>query len=79
VIAMIELAISLTGGCPGRINVVDAVASLRLARERADERDLEVIGPLWQSLQQQVENVLQLSQSADERRALKRAQELLAD
>lgn len=58
---------------------MEAVAWLRLARERADERELEVIGPLWQSLQQQVENVLQLSQSADERRALKRAQELLAD
>ncbi|TVL00591.1 hypothetical protein AYI83_00240 [Shewanella algae] len=79
VTAMIELAIALTDGCLGRIDVVEAVAWLRLARERADERELEVIGPLWQSLQQQVENVLQLSQSADERRALKRAQELLAD
>ncbi|MDF0533370.1 DUF4145 domain-containing protein [Shewanella sp. A32] len=77
--AMIELAIALTDGSLGRIDVVEAAAWLKLARGRANEHEQQVLQPLWQSLAQQVARVLALSKDKAEQRSLRRAQELLAD
>ncbi|MFQ6372035.1 DUF4145 domain-containing protein [Shewanella sp. YIC-542] len=77
--AMIELAIALTDGCLGRIDVVEAAAWLTLAKRRANEQERQVIAPLWQSLAEQVERVLPLTQDKEERRSLQRAKALLAD
>lgn len=77
VMAMIELAIALTDGSFGRIDVVEAAAWLQLARSRGNQQELAVIEPLVASLLEQTERVLQVSDNADERKALKRAVELL--
>lgn len=77
--AMIELSIVLADGMLGKIDVVGSAALLTLAKQRANSDELEVIEPLWISLQQQVENVLSMSSNTDELVTLKRAQELLSD
>ncbi len=77
--AMIELSIALADGILGRIDVVGSAALLNMARSRANDKEQQVIAPLWQSLQQQVFNVLAVTEDADERQALVRAQELLSE
>lgn len=75
--AMIELSIALADGILGRIDVVDAAALLRKARQLAKPQEADIIKPLWQSLSTQVDNVLRVTQKADERHSLLRAQSLL--
>lgn len=75
--AMIELSMALADGILGRIDVVDAAALLRKARQLAKPQEAEIIKPLWQSLSMQVDNVLRVTQKADERHSLTRAQTLL--
>ncbi|MCG9697886.1 DUF4145 domain-containing protein [Shewanella sp. Isolate11] len=77
--AMIELSIALADGILGRIDVVGSAALLKMARQRGNERELEVIAPLWQSLVLQIEKVLEVTDNPDEITALNRAQELLAE
>ncbi|GIU42485.1 hypothetical protein TUM3794_25910 [Shewanella colwelliana] len=77
--AMIELSIALADGILGRIDVVGSATLLKMARERADEREAAVITPLWRSLAEQVEKVLQMTDASDERLALHKAQEILAE
>ncbi|MCL1075701.1 DUF4145 domain-containing protein [Shewanella dokdonensis] len=77
--AMIELAIALTDGSLARIDVVEAAAWLKLAKSRGDAHEQQIITPLWQSLAQQVERALALSQEQAEQRSLQRAKELLTD
>ncbi len=76
--AMIELSIALADGMLGRIDVVTSSALLKLAKERANEDELAVIAPLWDSLLQQVENVLSVATAPDELNSLERAKELLS-
>ncbi|QFU20648.1 DUF4145 domain-containing protein [Shewanella sp. YLB-09] len=76
--AMIELSIALADGMLGKIDVVGSAALLKLAKERANTEELAVINPLWDSLLQQIENVLSMSTQADELAALEKAQELLS-
>ncbi|GIU40113.1 hypothetical protein TUM4438_00500 [Shewanella sairae] len=77
--AMIELSIALADGILGRIDVVSAAALLKMARERANQAELNVILPLWQSLAQQVDAVLTVTQSKDEQLSLNKAAELLSE
>ncbi len=77
--AMIELSIALADGILGRIDVVGSAALLKMARQRGNERELEVIAPLWQSLALQVDNVLQVTNDPDEITSLKKAKELLSE
>lgn len=77
--AMIELSIALADGILGRIDVVGSAALLRMARQRGNEREREVIAPLWESLSLQIDKVLSVTQDAEEQRALQRARELLSD
>ncbi len=79
VMAMIELAIALTDGSFGRIDVVEAAAWLNMARSRGSSDEQAVVLPLIASLQQQTARVLQLSTDAAEQKSLQRALELLAD
>lgn len=79
VMAMIELAIALTDGSFGRIDVVEAAAWLNMARNHGSTQEQAVVGPLIESLRQQTERVLQLSQDAAEQKSLQRALELLDD
>ncbi|KFZ37656.1 hypothetical protein HR45_09540 [Shewanella mangrovi] len=79
VAAMIELAIALTDGSFGRIDVVEAAAWLKMAKGRADDNELAVITPLIDSLLQQTQSVLQVTGNADERKSLQRALELLSE
>ena len=77
--AMIELSIALADGILGRIDVVGSAALLKMARQRANERELEVITPLWNSLVLQIENVLKVTTNSEELITLQRAQELLSE
>ena len=77
--AMIELSIALADGILGRIDVVSAAALLKMARERGNEQELAVILPLWDSLAQQVDAVLAVTQSEQERLSLNKAAELLSE
>ncbi|MCE9680119.1 DUF4145 domain-containing protein [Shewanella sp. AS1] len=77
--AMIELSIALADGILGRIDVVGSAALLNMARQRANERELAVIEPLWQSLVTQINSVLAIADKEDEIAALKRASELLSE
>ncbi len=76
--AMIELSIALADGILGRIDVVGSAALLKMARQRASERELEVIAPLWRSLVLQIENVLKVTSNSEELMTLERAKELLS-
>jgi TPR repeat protein len=76
--AMIELSIALADGVLGKIDVVGSATLLKLAREHGNEQELAVIAPLWDSLSQQVDNVIAVTKSKAELTALKRAQELLS-
>ncbi|MEI6859536.1 MAG: DUF4145 domain-containing protein [Shewanella sp.] len=75
--AMIELSIALADGMLNKVDVVGACALLKLARERANSEELAVIVPLWNSLLQQVEDVLFVATKTEDLIALKRAKELL--
>ncbi|CAM4074899.1 tetratricopeptide repeat protein [Shewanella aquimarina] len=77
--AMIELSIALADGILGRIDVVGSAALLKMARQRGNEREREVIAPLWESLSLQIDKVLSVTLDAEEQRALQRARELLSD
>lgn len=77
--AMIELSIALADGMLNKIDVVGSAALLKLAKERANSEELAVIEPLWNSLLQQVENVLFVATKNEELAALERAKELLSD
>ncbi|NRB22234.1 DUF4145 domain-containing protein [Shewanella sp.] len=77
--AMIELSIALADGMLNKIDVVGSAALLKLAKERANSEELAVIAPLWNSLLQQVENVLFVATNTEELAALERAKELLSD
>lgn len=77
--AMLELSMALADGILGRIDVVEAAALLVQAARLANEEEYAIIMPLWQSLATQVENVLQLTVNADEKKALERAKELLLE
>ncbi|MCG9729470.1 DUF4145 domain-containing protein [Shewanella sp. Isolate13] len=77
--AMIELSIALADGILGRIDVVSAAALLKMARERANPTELEVILPLWESLALQVDTVLEMTTSPQERASLDKAAELLSE
>lgn len=77
--AMIELSIALADGVLGRIDVVGSAALLKMAKTRASDEEFAVISPLWVSLAQQIEQVIELTDSAKELAALHRAQELLQD
>ncbi|QSX33879.1 SEL1-like repeat protein [Shewanella avicenniae] len=77
--AMIELAIALTDGSFGRIDVVEAAAWLKMAKGRANSNELAVVTPLIASLKQQTQNVLAVSDNAAERKSLSRALELLSE
>ena len=76
--AMLELSTALADGVLGRIDVVGAAALLTLASDRANEQEAEIVGPLWASLQQQIDKVLPLTKDKAEIKALQRARELLA-
>jgi TPR repeat protein len=75
--AMIELSIALADGVLGKIDVVGSASLLKLAREHGNEQELAVIAPLWDSLAQQITNVIGVTQNQSELAALIRAQELL--
>ena len=75
--AMIELSIALADGMLGKIDVVGSASLLKLAREHGNEQELAVIVPLWDSLAQQVSNVIAVTKDQSELAALIRAQELL--
>lgn len=75
--AMIELSITLADGVLGKIDVVGSAILLKLAREHGNEQELAVIAPLWDSLSQQVDNVIAVTKSQSELAALIRSQELL--
>ncbi|SQH74781.1 conserved protein of unknown function, might be Sel1 domain protein repeat-containing protein [Shewanella benthica] len=77
--AMVELSIALADGMLNKIDVVGSAALLKLAKERANSEELAVIEPLWNSLLQQVENVLFVATKEEELAALERAKELLSD
>ncbi|MDR8525573.1 DUF4145 domain-containing protein [Shewanella fidelis] len=77
--AMIELSIALADGILGRIDVVSAAALLKMARERANQAELDVLIPLWRSLLQQVDAVLAVTTSKDEIISLNKAAELLSE
>ncbi|MGS0690632.1 DUF4145 domain-containing protein [Shewanella sp. 30m-9] len=77
--AMIELSIALADGILGHIDVVSAAALLKMARERANQEELDVILPLWGSLSHQVDAVLAVSNSKEERVSLHKAAELLSE
>lgn len=77
--AMIELSIALADGILGRIDVVSAAALLKMARERANQTELDVILPLWSSLAQQVDAVLAVTNSKQELLSLNKAAELLSE
>ncbi|MGS0729367.1 tetratricopeptide repeat protein, partial [Shewanella sp. 0m-11] len=77
--AMIELSIALADGILGHIDVVSAAALLKMARERANQEELDVILPLWGSLSHQVDAVLAVSDSKEERVSLHKAAELLSE
>lgn len=77
--AMLELSVALVDGVLERIDVVYAAELLVKAKLIANEEELSVIMPLWQSLQWQIEKVITLATSAEELSALKKAQELLAE
>lgn len=76
--AMLELSTALADGVLGRIDVVGAAALLALANGRANEQEAQIVGPLWTSLQQQIDKVLPLTTDDAEIKALQRARELLA-
>jgi len=76
--AMIELSMALADGMLGRIDVVGAAALLNLARRYANEKEAEIIEPLWLSLALQVDKVLEMTVDPAEIHSLKRAQTLLA-
>ncbi|WP_428618125.1 DUF4145 domain-containing protein [Shewanella sp.] len=76
--AMIELSIALADGILGRIDVVGSAALLKMARQRGNAREKEVIAPLWESLTLQIDKVLAVTQAPDELKALQRARELLS-
>lgn len=75
--AMIELSIALADGILGRIDVVGAAALLNLARLHANQKEAEIIQPLWQSLALQIDKVLQVTHDNAEIHSLKRAKDLL--
>lgn len=77
--AMIELSIALADGILGRIDVVGSAALLKIARQRANERELEVIVPLWRSLVLQIDNVLKVTDIPEEIITLEHAKELLSE
>ncbi|QYJ75204.1 DUF4145 domain-containing protein [Shewanella sp. FJAT-52076] len=77
--AMLELSMALADGILGRIDVVEAATLLGEAARLANDEERAIITPLWQSLATQIENVLQLSVNADEKKALERAKELLLE
>lgn len=52
---------------------------LRWPESAPHEREAAVITPLWRSLAEQVEKVLQMTDASDERLALHKAQEILAE
>ncbi|MCL1090615.1 DUF4145 domain-containing protein [Shewanella profunda] len=76
--AMIELSMALADGILGRIDVVGAAALLNLARRHANEKEADIIEPLWRSLALQVDKVLEVTEDPAEIHSLKRAQTLLA-
>ncbi|EGM67970.1 DUF4145 domain-containing protein [Shewanella sp. HN-41] len=75
--AMIELSMALADGILGRIDVVGAAALLNLARRHANQKEAEIIQPLWQSLALQVDKVLEVTHDSAEIHSLKRAKDLL--
>lgn len=77
--AMIELSIALADGILGRIDVVSSASLLKMARERANQAELDVILPLWESLAHQVDAVLEITTSPQERVSLNKAAEILQE
>ncbi|GGB45035.1 DUF4145 domain-containing protein [Shewanella inventionis] len=77
VAAMIELSVALADGILGRIDVVQAAYLLTLAKAHANDKQLAVIEPLWQSLAMQIDSVIELNPSDDEMIALQQAKLLL--
>jgi TPR repeat protein len=75
--AMIELSMALADGILGRIDVVGAAALLNLARRHANQKEADIIQPLWQSLALQIEKVLDVTRDSAEIHSLKRAKDLL--
>lgn len=76
--AMLELSTALTDGILGRIDVVGAANLLKLARDKANDEEMQILQPLWYSLKQQIDKVLPLTNKADEQEALKHAARLLS-
>ncbi|MGX9463038.1 DUF4145 domain-containing protein [Shewanella sp. A14] len=77
VTAMIELSVALADGILGRIDVVQAAYLLQQAKLHANDIQLQVIEPLWQSLMIQIESVIALNPTDDELTALQQAKRLL--
>ncbi|WP_198781441.1 DUF4145 domain-containing protein [Shewanella putrefaciens] len=75
--AMIELSMALADGILGRIDVVGAAALLNLARRHANQKEADIIQPLWQSLALQIDKVLDVTRDSAEIHSLKRAKDLL--
>ncbi|MGL4474550.1 MAG: DUF4145 domain-containing protein [Shewanella sp.] len=75
--AMIELSVALTDGMLGRIDVVGAAALLALAKRHANDEHHEIITALQQSLQQQLAQVMPLTDNPQELSAMQRAAQLL--
>lgn len=78
VTAMIELSVALADGILGRIDVVQAAYLLQQANLHANEIQRQVIEPLWQSLQMQIDSVIALNPTEDELATLQQAKCLLA-
>jgi len=78
VLAMIELSIALADGVLSKIDVVTSASLLKLAREQANAKELTVIAPLWDSLLLQIENVISITDNADELTTLTHAKMLLS-
>ncbi|WP_299571396.1 tetratricopeptide repeat protein [uncultured Shewanella sp.] len=76
--AMIELSVALADGVFKRIDVVESASLLKLAKQYANDEQAEIIEPIWQSLQIQIDNVIALKPSDEELKSLVHAQGILA-